>query len=154
MNDRRPGPYARLLAQGRLAGLVAVAVVAGAVGGAWAVAGAPGLDRVTVMTVSDDGGGAHSSLTKEPGKSRELKVDKTGRPADAGKPSSKPSSKPSKAPKTAGSGSPGAQGLHGRCVSKVARSDATGGPNDNHGGAVSAAAKNCPRPSAAASADD
>ena len=150
MNDRRPGPYARLLAQGRLAGLVAVAVVAGAVGGAWAVAGAPGLDRVTVMTVSDDGGGAHSSLTEEPAKSKELKVDKTGRPADAGK----PSSKPSKAPKAARSGSPGAQGQHGQCVSKVARSDATGGPNDNHGGAVSAAAKSCPRPSAAASADD
>jgi len=36
-------------------------------------------------------------------------------------------------------------GPHGECVSEVARSDAVGGPNDNHGGAVSEAAhETCP----------
>ena len=62
--------------------------------------------------------------------------------------------KPSKAPKSTGPGASGtgAKGVHGRCVSKVATSDATGGPNDNHGGAVSAAAKSCPHPTPAASA--
>jgi hypothetical protein len=43
--------------------------------------------------------------------------------------------------------------VHGRCVSAVARSDATGGENDNHGGVVSAAAKDCPRPSPATTDD-
>lgn len=41
--------------------------------------------------------------------------------------------------------SPGAQGVHGQCVSKVARDhEAVGGPHHNHGGAVSAAAHSCP----------
>jgi hypothetical protein len=40
---------------------------------------------------------------------------------------------------------PGAQGVHGQCVSKVARNkNAMGGKNHNHGGAVSAAAHSCP----------
>lgn len=38
-----------------------------------------------------------------------------------------------------------AQGVHGQCVSKVARDhSAVGGPHHNHGGAVSAAAHSCP----------
>ncbi len=37
------------------------------------------------------------------------------------------------------------QGVHGRCVWKVARDkSAVGGPHHNHGGAVSAAAHSCP----------
>lgn len=32
-------------------------------------------------------------------------------------------------------------GAHGQCVSEVARSDEVGGPNNNHGGAVSQAAR-------------
>ena len=162
MTDRRPGLYARLLVSGRLAALVALSVVAGGIGGAWAVAGAPGLERVTVMTVSDDGtataddparksaGPTSSKVSKEP---KEPKAAKSGRPTDAGKPSGagKPP-KAAKAAKPAGSGDKG-QGVHGRCVSAVATSDATGGPNDNHGGAVSAAAKSCPRPTPAATAN-
>ena len=154
----RPGPYARLLAHGRLAALVALSVVAGGVGGAWAVAGAPGLDRVTVMTVSADADDAAPEKSAEPQKSKAPKAEKSDRPSGAGKPSDagKPSSagKPSKAPKSTGPGASGtgAKGVHGRCVSKVATSDATGGPNDNHGGAVSAAAKSCPHPTPAASA--
>jgi hypothetical protein len=166
MKDSRPGPYARLLAHGRLAALVAISVVAGGVGGAWAVAGAPGLDRVTVMTVSDTGAATAAEQgddstageSAEPEKSKAPKSEKSGRPTKAGKASSagKPAGagKPSKGPKAGGSGaSAGSHGLHGRCVSAVATSDATGGPNDNHGGAVSAAAKACPRPTQAASAD-
>ena len=37
----------------------------------------------------------------------------------------------------------GNQGAHGACVSAVARRDAKGGKNDNHGGAVSRAAHTC-----------
>jgi hypothetical protein len=38
----------------------------------------------------------------------------------------------------------GAQGVHGACVSAVARDhSAVGGPHHNHGGAVSAAAHSC-----------
>ena len=159
MNDRRPGPYARLLAHGRLAALLALSVVAGGVGGAWAVAGAPGLDRVTVMTVSDDGTATAdedaAEKSAEPQKTKEPKAEKTGRPADAGKPSG--AGKPSKAAATTGPAKPeksgdGSRGIHGRCVSAVATSDATGGPNDNHGGAVSEAAHTCPHPTPAASA--
>ena len=37
------------------------------------------------------------------------------------------------------------QGVHGKCVSKIARDkSAVGGPHHNHGGAVSAAAHSCP----------
>jgi hypothetical protein len=48
-------------------------------------------------------------------------------------------------PKAHATGSTDAQDQHGRCVSKVARDhSAVGGPHHNHGGAVSAAAHNCP----------
>jgi hypothetical protein len=48
-------------------------------------------------------------------------------------------------------GSPGAQGVHGKCVSAVARDhNAVGGPHNNHGGAVSAAAHSCPHGNGAA----
>jgi hypothetical protein len=144
-----------ILAGGRAAALLAVAVLAGAVGGAWAVSGAPGLDRVTFSTVADSSQtpsatGSTAGESAEPKKSKEPKAERSGRPEDAGKPSKAP-----KVPK-AGSlaGASGAHGLHGKCVSQVARSDATGGPNHNHGGAVSAAAKNCPRPAPAASGAD
>jgi hypothetical protein len=50
------------------------------------------------------------------------------------------------APSTPATSSANAQDAHGRCVSKVARDhSAVGGPHHNHGGAVSAAAHNCPR---------
>lgn len=140
----------RLMLGSRAAALLAVAVLAGAVGGAWAVAGAPGLDRVTVLTVADDSPNDSASsppasaaeTSKAPTATKSPKPAKTGKPDDAGKPDG------------AGKQGSGAQGVHGRCVSKVARGDATGGPNDNHGGAVSAAARNCPRPSPAATDAD
>jgi hypothetical protein len=44
-----------------------------------------------------------------------------------------------------GPDAPDAGGVHGQCVSKVARDkSAVGGPHHNHGGAVSAAAHSCP----------
>lgn len=61
----------------------------------------------------------------------------------------KPTHAAKSAKPTRTAGAEGAQGVHGACVSAVARSDAVGGKNDNHGGAVSAAAKSCPKPSAA-----
>ena len=150
-----------LAARGRTTTLLLAAVLLGGIGGAWAVAGAPGLGPVTVSTVAD-GSGSPSS------------TEATGRPTDAGRPSD--AGKPDKPGKPAKTGAPGAeadeaeeseesdkaqktdkpdgaQGVHGRCVSAVARSSATAGPNDNHGGAVSAAAKDCPRPSPATTDD-
>ena len=153
MDERRPGPYARLLLHGRLAALVALSVVAGGVGGAWAVAGAPGLDRTTVVTVADDSAAGESA---EPKASKEPKPAKTGRPTDVGKPSdaAKPS-KAAKAPKTGrDAAADGPRGVHGRCVSAVARSDANGGPHKNHGGAVSKAAQSCPHPTPSGTATD
>lgn len=46
-------------------------------------------------------------------------------------------------------GTPRPRGAHGACVSAVARGAATGGKNDNHGGAVSRAAHTCAKPAAA-----
>ena len=142
-----------LAARGRTSSLLLAAALLGGVGGAWAVAGAPGLDGVTVVRTVADGSEAPagSQATGRP--------TDAGRPSDAGKPdrtgepgarADKPD-KPEKADKV--EKADGAQGVHGRCVSAVARSDATGGPNDNHGGAVSAAAKDCPRPSPATTDD-
>ena len=41
---------------------------------------------------------------------------------------------------------PQPRGAHGACVAAVARGAATGGKNDNHGGAVSRAAHTCAKP--------
>lgn len=46
-------------------------------------------------------------------------------------------------------GTPRPRGAHGACVAAVARGAATGGKNDNHGGAVSRAAHTCAKPAAA-----
>ena len=140
-----------LAARGRTTTLLVAAALLGGVGGAWAVAGAPGLDGVTAVRTVADGSEAPSTQA-------------TGRPTDAGKPDKTPkpdkTGKPDateKAEKAGQAAKPektgGAQGVHGRCVSAVARSSATAGPNDNHGGAVSAAAKDCPRPSPATTDD-
>jgi hypothetical protein len=132
-----------LAARGRTASLLLAAVLAGAAGGAWAVAGTPGLDRVSVRTVADEEpSGASAQVTGRP--------TDAGRPSHAGKPAK--TGKPDQpgngdtAKRDAAETADGAQGGHGRCVSEVARSDATGGDHDNHGGAVSAAAHDCPRP--------
>ena len=129
-----------LMVSTRATALVLVAVLAGAVGGAWAVAGAPGLDRVTVTTVADETDSPDADETAEPEKTKPPK-DHSGKPGKAAQ-----SGKPAKgnAAKT------GAQGVHGKCVSAVARSNRTGGPNDNHGFVVSKAAETCPHPTPSA----
>jgi hypothetical protein len=146
-----------LATHGRAATLLLAAALAGGVGGAWAVAGAPGLDQVTVHTVADE------TSAPESAESTARPTD-SGRPTDAGKPSpagkasksAKPD-KPDKPDKAAqspgGDTTASAQGAHGACVSAVARSAATGGVRDNHGGAVSAAAHDCPKPSPASTDD-
>jgi hypothetical protein len=61
--------------------------------------------------------------------------------------------KASKSEKT-GPGSDEADGVHGACVAKVAHDkSAVGGPQHNHGWAVSRAAHSCPHPSSAATDD-
>jgi hypothetical protein len=121
----------------RTVAFVAVAVLAGAVGGAWAVAGAP-TPGITITTVSDDSGDPGSTEdATEPEKAE--KAEKAEKSDKAAKPP-----KPDKAEKPEKSEDAGS-GVHGACVSEVARSDAVGGKNDNHGGAVSEAAHSCPR---------
>jgi hypothetical protein len=139
-----------LAARGRSTTLLLAAALLGGVGGAWAVADAPGLDGVTaVRTVAD---GSEAPSTQATGRPTDAgKPDKTPKPDKAGKPAAtKKTEKPDKAARSAEPAkADGPQGAHGRCVSAVARSTATGGPNHNHGGAVSAAARSCPRPSPA-----
>lgn len=119
----------------RTVAFVAVAVLAGAVGGAWAVAGAP-TPGITVTTVSDDSG--DPTTTEDAAE----KAEKAAKPEKSDKAAKLP--KPDKAAK-AQRPEDAASGVHGACVSAVARSDAVGGKNDNHGGAVSEAAHSCPR---------
>ena len=126
-----------LMVSNRVTPLVLVAVLARAVGGAWAVAGAPGLDRVTVTTVGDATDTSDADESSKPQKTKPPQAHKGGKQSNAAR-----AGKPAKV-KTAGTG---AQGVHGRCVSAVARSDKTGGPNDNHGFVVSKAAETCPHP--------
>jgi hypothetical protein len=145
----------RLLAQAvdraRWAVLVAVAVLAGAVGGVWAVTAA-GPDSVRVSTVAGD---ASSGARKSSEPERSDKPEKSPKPEK-----SDPSrqgrgagqDKPAKPQATKGEPTAGERGVHGACVSAVARSDATGGPRDNHGGAVSVAAHTCPHPTPNSSA--
>ena len=152
MSPDSRGLLESLAARGRTTTLLVAAALLGGAAGAWAVTGAPGLDSVTVRTVAD--GSESPSSSQGTGRPTDA-----GRPSDAGKPAksgepgagSEKAEKDEKADKAAKAD--GDQGVHGRCVSAVARSDATGGPNDNHGGAVSAAAQDCPRPSPAATDD-
>jgi len=124
----------------RTVAFVAVAVLAGAVGGAWAVAGAP-TPGITVTTVSDDSGDpASPDDAARPEEAEKTETEKRAKPEKSDKPS-----QPDKAAKTDRHGGTGGSGVHGACVSAVARSDAVGGQNDNHGGAVSEAAHSCPR---------
>jgi hypothetical protein len=108
----------------RLVVLVSVAVLAGATGGVWAATNVAG-PGITVTSVADEKGGA-------------AKADKPDKPAKQ------------KGSAAERGGAP--QGAHGACVSAVARSSATGGENDNHGGAVSRAAHTC-APNAAGASD-
>ena len=138
-----------LATRGRATTLLLAAALLGAAGGAWVAAGAPGTGGVTAVRTVADG-----TATEAPGTRRPTDA---ARPSHAGQPDKSP--KPEKSAKPDKSAKPGdadgadrtakaddGQGVHGRCVSPGARSDATGGANDNHGGAVSAAAKDCPRP--------
>ena len=101
-----------------------IALLVGVGGGTWAATSAQ-RPSVNVSTVADEGPGG---------------AGQTGKPDQTAKPE-----------KTAttdaqGPGASAAQGAHGACVSAVAKDEAlVGGRNNNHGGAVSAAAHSCPR---------
>lgn len=110
-----------------------VALVVGVVGGTWAAASSQ-LPTVIVTTVAD----ATTPDAQETGR-----PDKTAKAEKSAK-----AIKPAKADKPARTGVhvQGAQGVHGACVSAIARDESlVGGPHANHGGAVSAAAHSCPR---------
>ncbi len=107
----------------RLVVLVSVAVLAGATGGVWAATNVAG-PGITVTNVADEKGGAAKADKSKAAKQKAAAAERGGEP----------------------------QGAHGACVSAVARSSATGGENDNHGGAVSRAAHTCP-PNAAGASD-
>ena len=140
----------RAAAHARLTVIIVAAVLAGAAGGAWATGVAP--SPVQILTVADQ-----SETPSEESGTAEEKADKTEKAErsekadeadDAGK--AEKAGKPEKADKAEkldkAERAEGAQGVHGACVSAVAKDkDAIGGKNDNHGGAVSKAAHDCPR---------
>ena len=125
----------------RLAALIAVGLVAG-FGVATAV-GAPGPTRLVTVVTGDQAAGTDetdASESAEPEKA--AKPEQTGKPDKTGKPEK--TGKPDEAG-TAGEDTAG--GVHGACVSKVARDTSkVGGPHHNHGWAVSRAAHTCPHP--------
>lgn len=122
---------AQVTAKAKLAAWLGVALTAGATGGVYAVASA-GPPTVTVTTVADRAGSAGQD---EAGKQQSLPKQKSGKAKEQGKSD--------------------AQGVHGACVSAMARDkNAIGGRSGNHGGAVSNAAHECPKPSAGESAAD
>jgi hypothetical protein len=111
---------ALVTAKVKLAALVTVAMTAGVTGGLYAVASA---GPSTVMVTAAAATGNHAT---------------PGHPASA-----KPK-KADKPEKTDAGDDAAAGGLHGACVSAVARDKkAVGGRNSNHGGAVSQAAHSC-----------
>ena len=137
----------RAAAHARLTVIVVAAVLAGAAGGAWATGVAP--SPVQILTVagqsetpSEESGTAEEKADKTEKAERSEKADDAGKAEKAGKPE-----KADKAEKLEkAERAEGAQGVHGACVSAVAKDkDAIGGKNDNHGGAVSKAAHDCPR---------
>jgi hypothetical protein len=115
-----------LAAKARLTVLVAAAVLVGAAGGVHA-ATAGASHPVTVTTVAET---THADKAQKD-KARSTKDEQESQDRAA---------KPTKSPRPAGV----AGQTHGACVSAVAR-DVTlvGGRNNNHGGAVSAAAHSC-----------
>jgi hypothetical protein len=117
---------AALAAKARLSVLVAAAVIVGAAGGVHAATAGPS-HPVTVTTVAKT---THADKA-EKDKPRSTKAEQKAQDRAA---------KLAKAPRPAGV----AGQTHGACVSAVAR-DVTivGGPKNNHGGAVSAAAHSC-----------
>lgn len=104
-----------------------IALAVGVVGGSWAVASSH-LPTVTVTTVAD----ADTPDAQE-----------TGTPDKTPKPEKTPKAD---RPARTGVQAHGAQGVHGACVSAIAKDESlVGGPRGNHGGAVAAAAHDCPR---------
>jgi hypothetical protein len=113
----------------RLAALLAVALVAGFL--VASTVGAPGPARLVAVVAGDQDAATESARTE-----RSAKPEKTGKPENTGK----PDDAGNRADEQAG-------GEHGACVSKVAGDHSkVGGPHDNHGWAVSRAAKSCPHP--------
>ena len=115
---------ATLAAKARLTVLVAAAVLVGAAGGVHAATAGPSLP-VTVSTVADT---SHADkVHKDKARTTEPKAQDRA-------------AKPAKSPRPAGV----VGQTHGACVSAVARDiNLVGGRNNNHGGAVSAAAHSC-----------
>jgi hypothetical protein len=117
---------ATLAAKARLTVLVAAAVLVGAAGGVHAATAGPSLP-VTVSAVAD---ASHAD---------KVHTDKARATKDEQKAQDR-AAKPAKSPRPAGV----VGQTHGACVSAVARDlNLVGGRNNNHGGAVSAAAHSC-----------
>jgi hypothetical protein len=131
----------------RRAAVVAVAMAVGVLLGASALAGHP----TRVVSVADGSSAApvgseqatgHGSGTasKAPKESKSGKPEKTAAGSDESDETAKDE---------------GDGGVHGKCVSAVARDkDKVGGPHDNHGFAVSRAAHTCPNPQPEGTAGD
>ncbi len=132
----------------RWAAVVAVAMAVGVLLGASALAGHP----TRVVTVADGSstaaptGSEHATVhgsdkaSKPPKESKSAKPEKTAAGSDES----------DEAAKDEGDG-----GVHGTCVSAVARDkDEAGGPHHNHGFAVSRAAHTCPNPQPEGTAGD
>lgn len=138
----------------RLAAVIAVALVAGFL--VATAAGVPGPSNLVAVVSGGQGDATETPSAEATGQPETSEPVETGQPDETGKPakSAKPekTGQPGKTGDTAGGTEPG--GVHGSCVSKVARDRNTvGGPHHNHGWAVSRAAHSCPHPSSAATDD-
>ncbi len=116
-----------LAAHARWTVIVVVAVLAGATGGVWAATVGPS-PTVTVTNVAD-GDTPGDRATGKPEKTKPVTPPKRDADEEADELGEV------RAERADG------QGAHGACVSAVARGDAVGGKNNNHGGAVSEAAR-------------
>lgn len=128
----------------RWAAVVAVAMAVGVLVGASALAGHP----TRVVTVADEASTASPTGSEH---AAEHGSDKSSKPPKASK-----SAKPEKSAGSDDAADEGGNGgVHGACVSAVARDkDKVGGPHDNHGFAVSRAAHTCPNPEPGSTAGD
>ena len=136
----------------RWAAVAAVAMAVGVLLGASALAG----HTNRVVTVADGSstasptGSGHAAEHKSDKASKPLKASKASKASKSAKPEKSARSDESEKADESGDG-----GVHGACVSAVARDkDKVGGPHHNHGFAVSRAAHTCPNPEPGSTAGD
>jgi hypothetical protein len=145
----------------RRAAVIAVALAVGVLVGASALAGHP----TRVVTVADEASTSAPTVSEHASAGQSHADEKADDAADkaaeksdkAAEKSDKAAEKSDKADDKAAESSDGTSGdgVHGSCVSAVARDkDKVGGPHDNHGFAVSRAAHTCPNPQPGGTAGD